>query len=241
MSRRPILTVAADFSEVVDHLKDRGILPTSPSLAITGVARNIHSRSYSLILWRFRLRGIPAHGSVFLEEVASDALQVLPQVLMGYSKTAKMLMRGIVENTLRHLYFLDHPIEFQRMNREAKWFLTMEALFDYGKNHPIFQQVESKFDALNQMSSIYSELSAGIHGRTVRDLEMRKALQSISYDQATAERESELMRRCTEAVSFIIAMLHHDRVARFRIEDRRVILNSLPTRARQVWREFEPI
>src|SRR5258707_11561346 len=127
----------------------------------------MHRATFNLILWRFRLSGLPTHGQVFIEEIASDALQILPQILMGYGKTAKLLTRGIVENTLRHLYFSDHPIEFGRMNSEPKWYVKMEELFEYAKIHPILRQTERKFDAMSRLSSLHSELSAGVHGRQV--------------------------------------------------------------------------
>jgi hypothetical protein len=184
--------------------------------------------------------GLPQCGKVFLEEIASDALQILLQILMGYSKTAKLLTRGIIENTLRHIYFIDHPIEFQRMNRERKWYLTIEALIEYGKAHPIFIDTEPKFDAFNQISSLYSDLSAGIHGRTVRDLETRTALRRITYDAGAAEKEAELLKRCVEAVNFLLGMLHRDAVAGFKNDDRSIILRSMPNKARQVRREYDP-
>lgn len=238
MARRPIAAVATDFAEVIAFLTERGIVPEGPDAEYIRVARQIHDATYSLILWRFRLT-VPDHGRVFLEEIASDALQILPQVLMGYGKTAKLLIRGVTENTLRHLYFLDHPIEFARMNRERKWFMTIDALIDYAKNHPVFFGVERKFDALNQLSTLYSDLSGGIHGRTVQDLEMRRALRRIVYDQQAAAGEASFIRRTAEACNFLIAMLHRDKVAAFHGDDRRIILRSMPQRARQVWREHD--
>src|SRR6516162_9617083 len=112
MTNRPIKAIVNDFSDVIVFFKECGILSDAPSQEILAIARAIHENTYSLILWRFRLRNLPEHARVFIEEIASDALQILPQVLMGYSKTAKLLIRGIAENTLRHLYFADHPIEF---------------------------------------------------------------------------------------------------------------------------------
>src|SRR5437870_9742518 len=145
MARRPIPSVAADFASAISFLTDRGIAPTTAPAKLLENAKRIHRATFSLILWRFRLTGIPQHGKVFVEEIASDALQILPQVLMGYGKTAKLLTRGIVENTLRHLYFSDHPVEFERMNRDAKWYVRMDDLFDYIKVHPLFLQTEKKF------------------------------------------------------------------------------------------------
>jgi hypothetical protein len=240
MSIRPVAVIATDFAEVQAHLQGIGILESAPPADKIRIARRIHGYTYSLILWKFRLPRIPECGKVFLEEIASDALQILPQALVGYSKTAKLLTRGIVENTLRHIYFIDHPIEFQRMNREKKWYLTIDALVEYGKAHPIFFETESKFDAFNQISSLYSDLSAGIHGRTVRDLETRRALREITYDATAAEKESEFLRRCVEVVNFLLCMLHRDAVARFQNDDRSIILRSIPVKARQVWRRYDP-
>jgi hypothetical protein len=239
MARRPIAAITADFSKVFALMQERGVVPARPATELVTVARRIHERTYSLILWRFRLQGLPEHGKAFIEEIASDALQVLPQVLMGYSKTAKLLVRGVMENTLRHIYFSDHPIEFERMNRDKKWYLAIEQLCEYAKIHPVFRRTEKKFDAVNQISSLYSDLSAGVHGRTVRDLEMRLALKKIVYDRAAAVKEEDLLRRCAEAANFLLAMFHREKMRAFQAEDRRIILRNMPARARQLWTEHE--
>jgi hypothetical protein len=239
MARRPIVSVSNDFDDVLAWLRQHGIISAHATLEQVNIARAIHGYTYSLILWRFRLRNLPNHGKVFVEEIASDALQVLPQIMMGYSKTAKLLIRGISENALRHIYFSDHPIEFDRLNRDRKWYLTIEYLCDYARQHPIFLRTEQRFDAVNQTNSLYSELSAGVHGRTVRDLEMRVALQKVVYEHAAAAAAAALLRRCTEATNFLLAMFHRGRMRVFQAEDRRIILRTMPPRARQLWTEHE--
>jgi hypothetical protein len=229
--------VDADFISVLAFLKDCGIIPKSAPSVLIDSAKNIHRVTHSLILWRFRLTGVPEHGRAFVEEIASDALQILPQVLMGYSKTAKLLTRGIIENTLRHLYFSDHPVEFARMNRDAKWFMTIESLLEYARTHPVFLVSEKRFDALNRLGSLYSDLSAGVHGRTVQDLEMRIALNKIAYEERAAKQQVKLAERCAEAANFLLAMFHREKMSAFPTEDRRAILRTLPPRARQVWNE----
>lgn len=233
------VVVAEDFANVLALLQSRGIVPKKPATNLVNNARRIHSITYGLILWRFRLRNLPEHSKVFIEEVASDALQILPQIMMGYGKTAKLLVRGVLENTLRHIYFSDHPIEFQRMNRDKKWFQTIEFMCDYAKAHPLLWKVEPKFDAVNQISSIYSELSAGVHGRSVHDLETRAALQRIVYDEQSAAKETDLLARSAAAVNFSLATFHREKVRAMQTDDRRIILRSMPARARQVWAEHE--
>jgi hypothetical protein len=240
MARRSISAISADFDQVFELLSERKILPENADAALVQIARSIHSATYSLILWKFRLKKLPLHAQVFIEEIASDALQILPQILMGYSKTAKLLTRGVLENTLRHVYFSDHPIEFIRMNREQRWFLTIENLCEYAKAHPRFLITEPKFDALAQMTSLYSTLSAGVHGRTVRDLEMRNALSKIAYDAETAAIDARHVSKCAQAVNFVLSIFHRNQMGGFQIEDQRLILRTLPAQARQIWSEFDP-
>jgi hypothetical protein len=236
MANRPVPSVAADFSDVLSFLRERGIVSASPPAILIESAKRVHRATYSLILWRFRLGRLPEHGRAFIEEIASDSLQVLPQMLMGYGKTTKLLTRGIIENTFRHIYFSDHPIEFARMNRDSKWYVTMESLFDYVKMHPVFLESEPRFDAINRLSTLYSELSAGIHGRRVQDLEMRLALRKIRYEEGEAKKHAKLIEKCVESTNFLLAMFHRDKVNAFQEEDRRIILQTIPAKARRVYK-----
>jgi hypothetical protein len=236
MSKPPILSIAADFDRTIHFFKDRGVIASVPSADTIAIAKKIHRATYSLIIWRFRLGILSAHGRPFIEEIASDALQILPQVLMGYGKTANLLTRGIIENTLRHVYFTDHPIEFARMNREGKWYVTIESLLEYAKIHPVFLKSERKFDAIDRIGSLYRELSAHVHGRTVNHLEMRLALNLIEFDAKIAKKQSDAIEKCAAAANFILAMFHHQKLRSLQVEDQRIILRTMPASARQLCR-----
>jgi hypothetical protein len=239
MAGRQRSVITEDFAQVLDYLKVKGVVAAAPSAELIQLARAVHQSTYVLILWRFRLIDLPVRSAVFIEEIASDSLQILPQLLMGYSKTTKLLVRGIVENTLRHIYFSDHPVEFARMNRESKWYITVDQLFDYIRNHQEFLKTEPKFNAIGQMSSLYSDLSAGVHGRRVQDLEMRTALEKIAYSHAVAQKEAELVKRCGEAVNFILSIYHREQLRKLEAVDRRPFLDGLTKTARQVWAAHE--
>jgi len=239
MAKRAIQSVADDFASVLDFLISNGVVPSPQPLGMVESAKRIHRATYSLILWKFRLKGLPEHGKVFVEEIASDALQILPQVLMGYGKTVKLLTRGIVENTLRHVYFSDHPVEFARMNRDQKWYIRIDELFEYTRIHPVLFRSERKIDAISRLSALHSELSAGIHGRQVQDLEMRAALNKIAYSERSAKNEATLIERCSASANFLLAAFHRAKMVMFDNEDRRIILRTMPPRARQVWGEIE--
>ena len=158
-------------------------------------------------------------------------------MLLGYGKTVKLLTRGIIENTLRHVYFSDHPVEFRKMNQDGKWFMPTADLFTYVKTHPKLILTEKRFDAINRLSSLYSELSAGVHGQAVADLEMRISLEKIAYAGPSARKDVDLIERCASASNFLLAVYHGQAVAKFQPEDQLIILQTMPPRARKAWRE----
>jgi hypothetical protein len=126
------------------------------------------------------------------------------------------------------------------MNRAEKWYLSIDELCEYAKNHPQFVKTEPSFDALSRISSLYSDLSAGVHGRTIRDLEMRSALKKIKFDPAVASADAEIARKCSAAVNFLLAIFHHSRVRKFAVGDRSFILRTMPRAARTVWISHDP-
>ena len=105
MSKAPIAVVARDFEGVLSFLQERGLVSEQADPKLVAAAKRMHFATYSLILWRFRLSKLPDHSRVFLEEIASDALQLLPQALAGYAKTSDLLIRGIIENTCATFIF----------------------------------------------------------------------------------------------------------------------------------------
>lgn len=240
MARRPREqpAIAKDFDDVMQFLQSSGFVPKPPPSSLLTHARQIHHATYSLILWRFRLKGLPAHGQPFIEEIASDALQILPQTMCGQIKSAKLMTRGIVENALRHIYFCDHPIEFQRMNRERRWYMTQDALLEYAKSHPLLAEAEPRFGAVAKLANLYSDLSGVIHGRTVSHMQMKTALDHLRYDDASAAEQALITKRCAEATNFLLAVFHKEKVSRFQVEDRRIILRTMAVEARRAWADL---
>ena len=232
---------SSDFQEVLDHFASVPLLPSPLPPSVSAIAKKVHESTYTLILWRFRLANLPGHAKPFIDEIGSDALQVLPQILLGYTRATKLLLRGVIENTLRFVYFYDHPVEFAIMNQQAKWYIGLDRLFEYIKAHPNYRISERSFDAVNRLQSLYSELSASVHGRTVRDLESRSALQSIMLNLPAARKELKLVQRCAEAANFVLAIENRSKLRRFFGEDKGYIFGSLPPAARAAWHDFEGV
>jgi hypothetical protein len=224
----------SDFDMARSHLELKGFFRQNASDHYIRYARELHNYTFSLFNWKFLIRNMPGHKRAFLEEIASDALQIMPIALMGFKKPTIILIRGILENTLRHVYFSDHPVEFERTNSAAKWYLNNEYLFEYIRAHPYYLDVEKRFDAINRMKTLYDELSAVIHSRKLSNLEMRKGLVDIEYDENTFRQLTSLVKRTSECCNFILCIYYRDKFNRIPIHFRSIITRTIPQEGRRV-------
>lgn len=78
-----------------------------------------------------------------------------------------------------------------------------------------------------------------MHGRTVFDLEMRTALESLKYERDKAAKDVELLTLCTAAVVFLLSIFHYENFNNFEDADRRLLLRAMPPDARRVISTFE--
>ena len=223
-----------DFDEVVNYFRQRGTLKIKPSAKILSSMREIHAATYSLFLWRYLLKHLPEHSIVFLNEISSDAIQILPLGLQGYRRPTLILIRSIIENCCRHIYFSDHPIEFILANQEKKWFISQEELFKYLNRHPLLKKSQKRLPAINKLQTLYDDLSAKIHGRKIQHFEMRRALTQISFNQAEFEELKKYVKRCSASVNFLFMLYHQEATQKFQEEFKRIILRTMPPEARQI-------
>jgi hypothetical protein len=126
------------------------------------------------------------------------------------------------------------------MNREPRWYMSMDSLWEYPKSHPLFMCTEPQFNAFSRLSSLYSDLSAGVHGRAVKDFEMHTALKKIVLRNEDMAEQAVSIEKCVEAANFVLACFHRTQAASFQPEDRQIILRTMTPRARQVWQDIEP-
>ncbi len=233
MAKR-IRQIQSDFLDVLDFFTSKGIITSDPEPSIVPTAKRIHRLTYSLIWWRFRFSRGPQNQKVFLHELASDALQVLPQALMGYQKTTMFLVRGIVEHVIRHVYYSDHPIEFQRINLEKRWYIPIADHFTYLKTHPLYANIEKKFDAVGRLKNLHQELSLFVHGMKISHMEMRPGLRKIKLNQLIFARQADFIRRAAESSNFILAVFHKTGLLKLHPDDQKVVLLTFPPKARRV-------
>lgn len=220
--------LSADLAEVLAYLGMVG-LSESASRSI----KRIHKLTFSLVLWRYCVKGMSGHAKVFVDELASDALHVIPLVARGFRKPTLLALRGILEASLRHIYFADHPVEFWRSNNET-WFIEPRELFDYARAHPVLGPAEERFDAIARARALYRELSSSVHGEAVKSMQLNKSLAALRPSEALLDYVATLTARTVVTANFLLAVFQAVRFSRMAPEHRQIIVMTLPKAARRV-------
>lgn len=225
-------SVEQDFKQVLLFLEKRRFLPSVIPSQLTAGLRRIHFCIYSVSIWSHFLK-LPTHGQVYLNELASDAMQILPHAAIGFKKSSRLLTRGVVENLMRHIYFSDHPIEYKRQNLDAKWYMSAEQLFDYARNHPLFTQPEKKYNALGRLRQLYNELSAEVHGGKAAHLDQYRALKDVKLNMQALARQVSFLEQTVANTNFLLVIFHSDRLNKIPSNFQKVIFETMPKKARQ--------
>lgn len=219
-----------DFAAVQQLLTERRRLP---KLDVTSEAsaKRAHHLSYSLMLWSYRLDGVLPRAYEFTVELASEAMQFLPHCLDGYTRTPLLLARCVIENALRHIYFLDHPVELARFMAN-EYSVSPSELLTYIGEHPDFRDAQTQFDGRADLSSSYGELSEHIHGARALHEDIRLSPEEIVFDPAIFRQQVEIFSRATRACNFALAMIHCVRMRAWVARDRAIVLRTIPRAAR---------
>ena len=145
-----------------------------------------------------------------------------------------VLVRGIVEHVIRHVYYSDHPIEFQRINLEKRWYIPIADHFTYLKTHPLYADTEKKFDAVGRLKNLHQELSLFVHGMKISHMEMRPGLRKIKLNPSIFARQADFIRCAAESSNFILAVFHRTALSKLPPDDQKVVLLTFPANARRV-------
>lgn len=221
----PIELCKEDFNEIKVFFESQNIL-TPFKKENVGAIKKIHNSSFSFLLFKKRLK-VANHADIYIAEMQSDYLQIIALVLKGYEKLAMILLRDILENTLKFIYYFHHPIEFAQLADRNKNYISFEDLNRYVNEHPEIKAHSEDLHLLNRIKTKYSELSKYVHSKDSNYMQLVEYLKQIEFNKKFA---SEFITELNETHSIIMTLLilfFQEKYASLSIPDRRFIMNSI--------------
>lgn len=220
-----------DYDDVREHFTNAARWPVGAPQAVDGHLRRIHHLCYSLMLWSHRIDDLPPRGQAFLDELRAEALQILPHCLDGYAKTPLLLMRCCIESAVKHAYFWDHQIEYERYGTDD-FKLPPRESWDYLGKHPLLKSLQPQWDCNNKLSSCYGQISLHIHGtRSFQEAPLRM-LGEIELSPETLQQQLAFLEQAAANINFLLAAIQRGRLERFDDEYRAILLRTMPSEAR---------
>jgi hypothetical protein len=160
--------------------------------------------------WAMAFSDQSEHARRFLEEAASDSVNLIALVSGGHRKSSFFLLRSYIENTLRHMYYWQHPVEYEVSCIRATSFITWKDLTAYLSSHPRLHSASYTADVLAGLGALYTELSLHVHSRRVQDSDLTRYLADVRFDEQTMRDVSDRLGRATSHLNCTLATMHRD-------------------------------
>jgi len=222
-----------DFNDLIKFLLTNRLITKEWLKKNLNKIKEIHRIIYSFFIWDYHLSDIDECGRFFIHELRSDSVQTMPLVLMGYNKAVALLLRGIVENALKHIYYLDHPIEFQWLTMGTH-FLSLDDLTNYVKKYPRLSVIINHTNVLQEIKQIYSETSKYVHAQSIKYMQLVLSLKDIHYDEKFFNWYVIQLRKIGRIINLLMATIHFNKFKLFELTFKKIILKSIKKEYRKL-------
>lgn len=217
-----------DLERVKGFLIKRGIVSEPNLESCKKPFAVIHRCVYTYALFEYCMRSKNCAANL-LSEMKSDAFQVIPVCLMGYRKLSYLLLRALIENSLRYVYYYHHEIEYANLDRFPKQYTTIKELSKYIQQHPHLRGALKQYDFATELTDKYFELSRVVHGATIKNMQLARGLSTIVYNESLVSEIADQLAGITKLVVFLICRFHRDRFTKLRDDFRRVMISNMPS------------
>lgn len=222
----PIDSCKDDFRELYKYFTETQNIHIPFDAENIDTVKKIHEKTYAYLILKSKLN-VRNHANIFLSEIQSDYLQLIPLLLKGYDKLVMILLRDILENILKFIYYFHHPIEFTLLEEKSKNYIFFEELIKYVCEHPNIKSHAVELNLLNRIKPKYSELSKYVHSKDVNYMHLIKYLKQIKFNKEFSRKFlNEFKEMHSITISLLILFLH-EKYSVISIPNKRFILNSI--------------
>jgi hypothetical protein len=217
---------SSDYVQFVRYLERAHLIPTSRNTTAEQKLRRIHDGIYALSLWDFNLK-LPENAQAFLSEARSDAVCSMVLALRGFRKQAALSVREVLEDTLRHVYYSDHPVEFGWLTTHMKYYVGWMELKEYLCDSLLFSRDALKGDIVGALMPLYADLSKHVHAKSKEYMQLSPALKAIKFDESFYEHYAEQILKSVSCCNAILMLYRWDDYSAFDQESKNMIKKSI--------------
>lgn len=227
-----------DRKELEAFFKEHSVYPDSQVAYIAAAFKRAHKAVYGLCLWSHEFVQSPIHQRVFLEELRSDILQSIQMALIGFKKPVALLLRSAIEDLLRHIYYYDHQIEFEKLEKKPSSYVKIDDLWQYAKKHPRLEKLFEKSKSVDLLENYYAVFSRFVHSTSTSHMNLTKSLSEIGFDGEFFKEYVEKVSDLAANIHFILFAFYQKALDSFSPPWKSFLLDMIPkTHRRLLWKD----
>jgi hypothetical protein len=148
---------------------------------------------------------------LFLNEILSDLLSNSSLCFLGFYYSSQILTRRFIENFYNHVYYFEHPVEFEFLNLGRNDYTPVIDLKNYLEFHPkIKPQRDQNIKKFNdQLFQHYQELCRTVHTKGEYFMGLAKNLEEIKPDFDLKE-HLETTNNSLASIVYMLYKFHND-------------------------------
>jgi hypothetical protein len=179
--------------------------------------------------------GRPEYSRRFLDEAASDPVNLAAPVFSGHRKPCYFLPRSYLENTLRHTYYFQHPVEYEHNCNRAASFIARKDIVGYLGVHPVLHGSSYTPDVMASIGTLYAELSLHVHSRRVGDSDLTRYLGKVAFDPGCLATVTDCLSRAASNLHCLPASMHRGVFVKLDPVQRSLVRRTMCVELRQAY------
>jgi len=188
--------------------------------------RLFHTITLSFVIWDHCLRRKAPNQKYFMKETRSDCINSVFAVFTGCRKAANVLLRGMIENTLRHIYYFDHPIEFQMLMLDEEH-MPFRELLQYSRKHPALSKAIREAACLEDLEQTYKTSSKFVHAQSLKFMQLSRALEEVEFDQKFFDWYVKKLGNIASNLNLLLVLAHSEEFRGMSPDFKRTIMKTM--------------
>jgi hypothetical protein len=221
-----------DFSRVKTQLQTKFNILLDPTLEAR--LRRLHKTVFCMCSLQYEFCKIEPDRMDFLKELRSDYVHALIQFTLGIKKATVLFMRASIEDTLRHIFYNEHPVELFLLNESSDNRMKIDELFQYIRKHPSYRRLQSIDEVVNYLSIQYSETSKLIHGSSAKHLQLHRTISEVKLKDAEMDSMIDDIEKLADNLMTLLILFHKRSFDKIHPEPKRLILSSLSNKNKRI-------
>jgi len=148
---------------------------------------------------------------LFINEILSDLLSNASLTFIGFYYSSQILLRRFIENFYNHVYYFEHPVEYEFLNLGRNDYTPMIELKNYFEAHPIIKSLSDPNIKLSNNSIFlhYQELCKTVHTKGEDFMGLAKNILEIKPDFNIVS-HLEALNKTLSCIIYLLFKFHSD-------------------------------